>query len=58
MKRRIAIAAATASVAAAIVAPVVALAGPSTASAAGASLCVHANVNINGTQQGIDQCLP
>jgi hypothetical protein len=22
------------------------------------SLCVHAHVNVNGTAQGIDQCLP
>jgi hypothetical protein len=33
-----------------IVAPTAALADP--------SVCVHAHVNINGTEQDIDQCAP
>jgi hypothetical protein len=33
------------------------LAAPA-AFAAGPSVCVHAHVNINGTEQTIDQCAP
>ena len=31
---------------------------PTTAFAAGPQLCVNADVNVNGTQQTINQCLP
>jgi hypothetical protein len=57
MRRRIAIATATAGIAAAIVTPVVAFAG-SAAPVADPSLCVTAHVDINGTVQDLNQCLP
>jgi hypothetical protein len=31
---------------------------PTAALADGPSLCVHAHVNINGTEQTVDQCAP
>jgi uncharacterized membrane protein YjfL (UPF0719 family) len=31
---------------------------PTAASAAGPQACIHADLNINGTAQTIDQCLP
>jgi hypothetical protein len=31
---------------------------PTTAFAAGPSACLHVHVNVNGTEQNIDQCAP
>jgi hypothetical protein len=56
VKRRLTIVAGTLAVAGAIATPVIALAGPASTNAAG--VCVHADININGTAQVIDQCLP
>jgi hypothetical protein len=56
VKRRLTIMAGALAAASAIATPVIALAGPSSASAAG--VCVHLDVNVNGTAQTVDQCVP
>jgi hypothetical protein len=56
VKRRLTIAAGVLAAAGAIATPVVALAGTSTTNAAG--LCVHLDINVNGTSQVVDQCVP
>jgi hypothetical protein len=56
VKRRLTIVAGALAVAGAIATPVIAFAGPASTNAAG--VCVHADININGTAQVIDQCVP
>jgi uncharacterized protein YabE (DUF348 family) len=56
MKRRIAVATAAAGVLAAVVTPIVAVAG--TAGSSAQSACVHLTVTINGTTHHLNRCVP
>jgi hypothetical protein len=56
VKRRLAIVAGVLGTAGAIAVPAVILTAPASASSAG--VCVHLDLNVNGTAQVIDQCLP